>query len=78
MNTGASDIIIPALLPFVCEVKRIDHTLSSMRGDQVIYLNAARDMGAFICIALGAKAAIEATLAWEVKNKELIAKIAYK
>jgi len=80
LNKGASDIIIPALMPFVCELKRVDHTCKgvTMRTDQVAYLNSARDMGAFICIALGAKAAIEATLAWEVKNKELIVKIAYK
>lgn len=75
LNTGASDIIIPAILPFLCEVKRKDHTLSSISGDQMDYLMAADRAGAFVCIALGCAAAIEATLEWEVLRKELIDKI---
>ena len=64
-NTGASDIIIPARIPFVCEVKRIDHTESTLKKDQLRYLRSARDEGAFACIALGSAAAWEALLAWE-------------
>lgn len=65
LNTGASDIIIPARIPFVCEVKRLDHTESVLRKDQVIYLRAAKQEGAFTCIALGSAAAWEALLEWE-------------
>lgn len=65
LNTGASDIIIPARIPFVCEVKRLDHTESVLRKDQLIYLRAAKQEGAFTCIALGCAAAWEALLEWE-------------
>jgi hypothetical protein len=53
MTKGASDIIIPAGVSFVCEFKRKDHTQSSISDDQIKYLTAAQDMGAFACIALG-------------------------
>jgi len=65
LNTGASDILIPAGLSFVCEVKRIDHTMSALSADQLRYLRGARDLGAFACIALGCAAAWEALLEWE-------------
>jgi len=65
LNTGASDILIPAGLSFVCEVKRVDHTMSSISADQLTYLRSARDLGAFTCIALGCAAAWEALLEWE-------------
>lgn len=65
LNPGASDIIIPIRLPFICEVKRIDHTLCSISADQLTYLRGARELGAFTCIALGCAAAWEALLEWE-------------
>lgn len=65
LNTGASDIIIPSRIAFVCEMKRVDHTLSSLSKSQIKYLEAAQDVGAFSCIALGADAAWQALLDWE-------------
>lgn len=64
MTPGASDIIIPGSPAFVCEVKRVDHTLSQWQPGQVAYLEAARDAGAFACVALGAVGAWEAFEAW--------------
>lgn len=66
LNTGASDIIIPARIPFICEVKCIDHTASKISKDQLRYLRACRDEGAFTCIALGCRAAWQALLEWEI------------
>ena len=57
---GAPDIIIPARRTFVCELKRQDHTQSTIGKDQLVYLRAAQATGAFVCIALGADAAMEA------------------
>ncbi len=65
LNTGASDIIIPARIPFVCEIKREDHTLSAISKPQIAYLNGCKDAGAFTCIALGCNAAWSALLEWE-------------
>lgn len=57
MVTGAVDIVIPGNPSFVCELKRRDHTLSKIHDEQVEYLHAAKEAGAFVCIALGADAA---------------------
>lgn len=57
MTTGASDIIVA---DFFCELKRQDHTKSSISDDQIIYLEAVQRCGGFACIALGYKAAFEA------------------
>jgi len=64
MTPGASDIIIPGAPTFVCELKRRDHTLSKWQPGQVEYLEAARDVGCFACVALGADAVKEAFLEW--------------
>lgn len=60
MTTGAADIIIPGAPAFVCEMKRRDHTQSTLSAEQLAYLMAAKQAGAFVCIALGADAAWEA------------------
>lgn len=65
LNTGASDIIIPARIAFVCEMKRADHTQSSISKSQIRYLEAAQGLGSFSCVALGADAAWQALLEWE-------------
>lgn len=59
MNTGASDIIIPCSPPFVIELKRKDHTKSTISKEQVEYLKACQKQGAKVCVALGWEAAIE-------------------
>ena len=64
MTTGASDIIIPARVPFVCEVKRLDHTKSSWEEGQPEYLSAALKSGAFACVALGAAGVKLALTEW--------------
>tara|TARA_R110000850_G_scaffold11976_4_gene40739 strand:+ start:18678 stop:19097 length:420 start_codon:yes stop_codon:yes gene_type:complete len=54
---GASDIVIPASPPFICEVKKLNHVKCKWETGQQEYLLSAKDAGAFVCIALGAEAA---------------------
>jgi len=61
---GASDIIIPGSPAFVCELKRQDKTKSNWQPGQLEYLLAAQAQGAFVCVALGWKAAMEALDEW--------------
>ncbi len=60
MKTGASDIVIMCTPGFVCEIKRANHTWSSISDDQIDFLKNADKMGSFACVALGHKGAIEA------------------
>ena len=64
MTPGASDIIIVGNPAFVCELKRLDHTVCQWQPNQLDYLQAAKNNGAFVCVALGHKAAMEALKAW--------------
>lgn len=64
MTAGTSDIVIPGSPAFVCELKRKDHTQSRMEDGQIEYLEAAKDAGCFVCIALGCDAAWEALKEW--------------
>jgi hypothetical protein len=64
MTAGASDIIIPGRVTFVCELKRRDHTKSKWQAGQVEYLTAAHQAGAFACVALGCDAAWDAFEEW--------------
>lgn len=64
MTPGASDIIIPGGQTFVCEMKRQDHTLCKWESEQIKYLEQCENQGAFVCVALGYKAAIEALEKW--------------
>ena len=66
MTTGSSDIIIPGSRTFVCELKRQDHTKSVWQPGQIEYLLAAKQAGAFVCLALGWEAAWEAFVQWSV------------
>lgn len=68
MTPGASDVIIPGRVTFVCEIKRQDHTKSKWQAGQVEYLNAAQDMGAFACVALGWVGAREAFDRWRAST----------
>lgn len=65
MCKGASDIIIPGCPAFVCELKRQDHTKSTWQKGQQNFLKKAQANGAFVCVALGHKAAMEAFYEWE-------------
>lgn len=60
LNAGASDIIIPAGWPFVCEMKRKDHTKSAISDDQIGYLVACANLGSFCCVAMGLDGAKQA------------------
>jgi hypothetical protein len=64
MTRGAADIIIPARVSFVCEMKRRDHTLAAWQDGQIDYLTAAHGAGAFACVALGCDAAWQAMECW--------------
>lgn len=64
MVSGASDIIIPGRVTFVCELKRRDRTKSAWQAGQVEYLTAAHEAGAFACVALGCDAAWESFNEW--------------
>ena len=64
MTKGAADIIIPARVAFICEMKRRDHTKSEWQPSQVEFLTVAHEAGAFACVALGYEAAWEALEAW--------------
>ena len=68
MSVGASDIIIPGISTFVCELKRQDHSLSKIHDEEIEYLLAAKKAGAFVCIALGCDAAWEAFNEWREIN----------
>jgi hypothetical protein len=64
MVTGACDIMIPGVRTFICELKRRDHTESKIQKEQIDYMLAAQRLGAFVCIALGWEAAMEAFEEW--------------
>lgn len=64
MTPGASDIIIPGVPTFVCELKRQDHTKSKWESEQLEYLEECKKAGCFVCVALGYKAALQALQAW--------------
>lgn len=64
MTPGASDIIIPGAPCFVCELKRQNHTKSKWQNNQENYLLTAQSQGAFVCVALGYKAALEGVNEW--------------
>lgn len=71
MVTGVSDIMIPGCPSFVCELKRRDHTKSEITKAQIDYLQACKTAGSFVCIALGADAAIEAVGKWLEYSRKL-------
>ena len=64
LTPGASDVIIPARVTFVCELKRRDHTQSKWQDGQIEYLAEANNAGAFACVALGWEAAWQAFGEW--------------
>lgn len=61
--TGASDIIILGCPTFVCEMKS-QSPRAKISDEQIKYLIAAQNNGAFACIALGYIAAIQAFNDW--------------
>lgn len=68
MTPGAADIVIPARVSFVCELKRRDYTLCDWQSGQIEYLKASAKAGAFACVAFGCDAAQEALQSWIFTN----------
>jgi len=70
MVKGAPDLVIPGKPTFLCEIKRQNSQLSRVSKEQLEYLEAAHNAGAFVCVAFGAKAAWEAVQDWikEIEN----------
>lgn len=71
MTPGASDLIIPAAVCFVGELKRKDHTKSTWQDGQIEYLENAKNDGAFVCVAFGYKAMLEAIEEWTELNNRI-------
>ena len=70
MTAGAADIVVPGRVTLLIELKRRDHTKSRFQPGQVEYLQAAHELGAFVCVALGADAAMAAVADWREAQKE--------
>ena len=68
MNTGASDILIPCTPSILIELKRRDHTKSSISDGQIKYLVDSNALGSFACVAVGAMGAMEAVRQWHIIN----------
>lgn len=62
MTKGAADLIIPAAVPFVCEMKRTSG--GRLSAEQREYLETAAELGAFACLCYGAGAASRAMDEW--------------
>lgn len=68
-KSGASDIIILGSQTFVCELKRQNHTKSSISAKQLEFLESAHNSGCFSCLALGFDGAKLAFKEWLSINK---------
>lgn len=64
IRNGAADIIIVGCPAFVCEMKRQDHTKSRWQDGQLEFLESSKKHGAFVCVALGYEAALNAVNDW--------------
>lgn len=64
LTAGVSDLVIPGAPCLVVEIKRKNPQLSKISPEQIAYLETAQRMGAFVAVALGAVAAIEAFDIW--------------
>ena len=65
LHKGACDIMIPGSPALCLELKRKDHTKSTIDDDQITFLLNSSKLGAYSCVALGHEAAIEAFLYWK-------------
>lgn len=64
LNQGFADVIIIGNPVLYMEIKRQDHTLSSWQPTQEEKLIRASEIGAFSCVALGHKSALDAVKDW--------------
>ena len=70
LSVGASDIIVPGVSTFVCELKRKDASLCKIHDEQIEYLLAAKNTGSFVCVALGCESAWQAFNEWREINEK--------
>ena len=64
LTAGVPDLCIPGAPTLIIEIKRQNPQLSKISDEQIAYLEAAQRMGAFVAVALGAVAAIQAFDTW--------------
>lgn len=64
---GASDVVIPGAPTFVMEMKSTAKT-AKLSKEQIVYLEACADAGAFACVALGAVGAWAAFEEWRASQ----------
>lgn len=76
LTKGAADIIIPSFVPFVCELKRKNHTLSKWSDGQLDYLKRAHVEGAYACVAFGFDACVRAFENWLEFKQLMMSKMA--
>lgn len=62
---GVSDVIGVGHPMLVMELKRKNHILSTWQKGQISFLEESHKRGAFTCLALGWKSAMQALLDWE-------------
>lgn len=67
---GASDYVALGFPALVIELKREDHTLSTVDADQITFLKAAQDADAWVAVALGWRAAMAFARQWYKANYE--------
>ena len=65
VKSGVPDIVIPAKVTGLFEIKRKDVTQSKWQPNQQPYLLAAQGQGAFVCVCLGHEAFMEAVRSWQ-------------
>ena len=70
LQTGASDIIIPSLIPMVMEVKRRNPSKHWVSEDQEEYLVQAYEAGSFSCVVLGSQNCVKAFSDWMRLNEQ--------
>ena len=61
---GASDIFAVGCPTLIIEMKRRDHTTSEIYPDQIQFLQASQNAGAWVTVALGWEAAFKFALNW--------------
>lgn len=64
LTPGAPDLMIPAPVPCLIEIKRRDHTLCTLQASQELYLRTAKNNGCFVALALGVDGVVRALDAW--------------
>lgn len=69
LTKGVCDVIIIGNPVLCLEIKRDDHTQSRFQSGQLEFLEFSHNSGAFVCVALGYKAALQAFEEWRILNE---------